>query len=77
MQKNTSVSLGERFETFINMQISEGRFASASEVIRAGLRLLEERELKVQVLRMELQKGEESGFGDYALEEILGELDNE
>jgi antitoxin ParD1/3/4 len=44
MSKNTSISLGEHFTTFVESQIAEGRYASASEVIRAGLRLLEERE---------------------------------
>ncbi len=77
MQKNTSVTLGNHFETFINKQITEGRFASASEAIRAGLRLLEEHELKLQALRQELQNGEDSGFADYSLQGLLQELDAE
>jgi len=77
MQKNTSVTLGEHFETFISAQIDRGRFASASEVIRAGLRLLEEHELKLQALTQELQKGEESGLADYSLQGLLQELDGE
>jgi antitoxin ParD1/3/4 len=77
MQKNTSVSLGEHFETFIAHQIDVGRFASASEAIRAGLRLLEEHELKLVALRRALQDGEESGFSDYSLQGLLEELDHE
>ncbi|WP_218079615.1 type II toxin-antitoxin system ParD family antitoxin [Anthocerotibacter panamensis] len=75
MQKNTSVTLGEHFETFIAVQIQAGRFASASEVIRAGLRLLEEQEMKVQALRRALQEGEESGLAEYSLQGLLHELD--
>ncbi len=44
MGRNTSVSLGDYFENFVDNTISEGRFKNASEVIRAGLRLLEEEE---------------------------------
>ena len=77
MQKNTSVTLGEHFEAFIASQIHEGRFASASEAIRAGLRLLEEHEMKLTALRRALQEGEDSGFAAYSLPELLDELDQE
>ena len=77
MQKNTSVTLGDHFETFISTQIDRGRFASASEAIRAGLRLLEEHEMKLQALRQELHKGEDSSLADYSLQGLLQELDGE
>ena len=61
MTKNTSVILGKEHHKFITHQIKKGRFASASEAMRAGLRLLEEQELKVDQLRAAIIKGEESG----------------
>jgi antitoxin ParD1/3/4 len=61
MPKNTSISLGDHFSEFVDDEVLRGRFASASEVVRAGLRLLEEHELKVQVLRSALIEGEASG----------------
>jgi len=77
MQKNTSVSLGPHYEKFISSQVSQGRFGSASEAIRAGLRLLEERETKLSLLRRALIEGEESGTADYSLKTLLNEIDGE
>jgi len=77
MQKNTSVTIGPHYEKFIAKQIESGRFSSASEAIRAGLRLLEEREIKLNALRRALQEGEESGFAEYTLNGLIEELDDE
>lgn len=62
MGKNTSISLGSHFEEFVNEKISEGRYKNASEVIRAGLRLLENDEQQLELLRSALEKGVNSGF---------------
>ena len=62
MGRNTSVSLGNHFEKFVDTRISAGRFQNASEVIRAGLRLLEEEESKVIALKNAINEGIESGF---------------
>ncbi len=77
MQKNTSVTLGKHYENFISQQVVQGRFGSASETIRAGLQLLEERETKLSLLRRALVEGEESGTADYSLKSILSELNAE
>ena len=61
MSKNTSITLGDHFTSFIEKQIADGRYGNASEVIRAGLRLLEEREAKLHALRHAIQEGIESG----------------
>ena len=77
MQKNTSVTLGAHFERFIARQIAEGRYGSASEAIRAGLRLLEEHETKLSALRQALKECEESGRAGYSLQGLMDELDSE
>ncbi|QKC82626.1 type II toxin-antitoxin system ParD family antitoxin [Mesorhizobium sp. NZP2077] len=61
MPRNTSVSLGDHFAGFIDTQVQTGRYGSASDVVRAGLRLLEEHEAKVAALQNALIAGEESG----------------
>ena len=60
MPRNTSVILGEHFDNFVAQKTREGRYASVSEVVRAGLRRLEEDEARLQALRDHLQAGEES-----------------
>ena len=62
MGRNTSVSLGNYFEDFVDNKVSQGRYKNASEVIRAGLRLLEEEENKVQILKNAIQEGIDSGI---------------
>ena len=61
MPKNTSMSLGDHFASFIDTQVQAGRYGSASDVVRAGLRLLEEHEGKVKALQDALIEGEQSG----------------
>ena len=73
MAKNTSITLGDHFEGFIGEQIRLGRYGSASKVIRASLRLLEEHEQRVQALRAALMEGEQSGdAGELNMAEIKG-----
>ncbi|WP_419868430.1 type II toxin-antitoxin system ParD family antitoxin [Chryseobacterium sp. CT-SW4] len=62
MPKNTSILLGDYFDNFINQQIKSGKFSSASEVIRAALRMFEYEETKKSELVKELKKGEKAGF---------------
>ncbi len=62
MARNTSVLLGDYFDNFINQQIRSGKFATASEVMRAALRLFEYEQIKKSELIRELEKGEKSGF---------------
>lgn len=62
MGRNTSISLGDHFEDFVDDKIAAGRFKNASEVIRAGLRLLEEEEIKIQQLKSAITDGIESGI---------------
>lgn len=61
MARNTSIFLGDHFVAFIDTQVQTGRYGSASDVVRAGLRLLEEHEAKVKALQDALIAGEQSG----------------
>ncbi|SET67800.1 type II toxin-antitoxin system ParD family antitoxin [Thalassotalea agarivorans] len=77
MAKNTSITLGDHFDSFIANQIQSGRYGSASEVVRSALRLLESQETKLNSLRRMLVEGENSGIADYDLESFINELDDE
>ncbi len=61
MARNTSVSLSDHFADFVDRQVAGGRYGSASDVVRAGLRLLEDREARLEALRTALAEGEDSG----------------
>ena len=75
MAKNTSILLGDYFDNFINQQIKSGKYSSASEVVRAALRMFEYEESKKTELIKELKKGEKSGFiEDFNREEFLRNL---
>lgn len=77
MSKNTSMTLGTHFDDFIAMQLKSGRYGSASEIVRAGLRLLENNETKLETLRQLITDGENSGFVEYSYDELVSELDGE
>ncbi len=74
MAKNTSVVLGDHFDEMISTQLESGRYASASEVIRAALRLFEEQEQRIAVLRKELEAGLVSGFTEFDPDAFLAEM---
>ena len=75
MARNTSVSLGDHFEDFVEDSITNGRYKNASEVIRAGLRLLEAEEAKSAALKMAIKEGIASGIAtDFNPKEFLASL---
>ena len=75
MPRNTSVTLGEHFDAFVNEKIAEGRFQSISEAVRAGLRRLEEDERKLEALRARLRAGEDSPLvEDFSPQRFLDEM---
>lgn len=77
MSKNTSISLGSHFDEFIAQQVAAGRYASASEVVRAGLRKLEDDNHKLETLRSLIHEGIASGTAEYSYEGLMAELDEE
>ena len=73
--KNTSISLGNYFDQFVSSQVAVGRYKNVSEVIRAGLRLLEDEESKTIALKNAIQKGIDSGIAcDFDSDKHLQEL---
>jgi len=64
MSKNTSIALGDHFQKFVKELVSQGRFGSTSEVVRAGLRLLEEQDAQLAALRKAIQEGLDSGTAE-------------
>lgn len=75
MAKTTSFALSEHFNAFIEQQVKEGRYASASEVVREGLRLLERREEQLQAIRDALIEGERSGPAeDFDFDKFIAEM---
>jgi antitoxin ParD1/3/4 len=79
---NTSMTLGEHWETFIKNEIASGRYGSASEVVRDALRVLEERKSKLEALRAHLAQGAAQAASgefveDYSIEKVISELDQE
>lgn len=76
MPKNTSVTLGDHFDNFVAEQVQSGRYGSASEVIRAGLRKLEDDEQKLATLRKLISEGKESGVAQYSYSALMQEFDN-
>jgi antitoxin ParD1/3/4 len=79
---NTSLSLGEHWESFIKNEVASGRYGSASEVVRDALRTLEERKYKLEALRAHLAQGAQQAargefVEDYSIETIISELDEE
>jgi len=75
MPRNTSVMPGDNFNNFIARAVESGRYASTSDVLRAGLRILEQEEQRLDRLRAEIIKGEESGFTeDFDFDDVLLEM---
>lgn len=78
MSRNTSVTIGEHFSQFVACKIKEGRFETLSEAVRAGLRLLEADEMKLEVLRTTLAIGKaqldrgETVDGEAFMQKLIG-----
>ena len=74
MPRNTSVVLSDHFNDFISKAVESGRYTSASDVVRAGLRMLEEEEERLTHLRALIEEGEASGFAeDFDFDSFLAE----
>jgi len=76
MKKNTSISLGNHFDEFIKMELDSGRYKTASEVIRDGLRLLESRRDREIALAKAIEEGRKSGYiNDFNMKSFLDEIE--
>ncbi len=79
MTKNTSVALGEHFDTYISEKLKSGKYRTASEVIREGLRKMETEDTKLEVLRKILEEGEqdikEGRVSEFSLDSIFEEIE--
>ncbi|MDJ0805247.1 MAG: type II toxin-antitoxin system ParD family antitoxin [Gammaproteobacteria bacterium] len=73
---NTSLTLGEHWEVFIKNQIASGKYGSASELVRDGLRLIEQRETRITALQHAITEGLESGIAEnFSMDQLQKELD--
>lgn len=76
MVKNASIKLGAHFEEFIAKQLESGRYGSITEVIQAGLEMLEKIESERENLMQLLIEGEQSGFAEYSYQSLMEEIDS-
>lgn len=74
MSRTTSFSLGEHFDRFVAAEIDSGRYATASEVVREALRLMEQRKAQTEALRQALVDGEQSGPGRPLTRGVMDEI---
>lgn len=74
MPRNTSVTLGEHFTSFVSTKIAEGRFGSASEAVRAGLRLLEADEARLDMLKAAVREGVESEISERTPDDVRSDV---
>jgi antitoxin ParD1/3/4 len=78
MPKDTTLQLETYFLAFIEEMVASGRFSSPSQVVQAGLRLLEESESRIKALHAAIQEGEDSGWiADFDFDEFLAEMHKE
>lgn len=75
--KTTTIALGPHLEAFVQESVATGRYNNVSEVIREGVRLLEEREKALRELDMSLAEGEASGFSSLSQEELIRRIEDE
>lgn len=75
--KTTTIALGPHLEAFVQESVATGRYNNVSEVIREGVRLLEEREKALRELDMALAEGEASGFSSLSREELIRRMEDE